>query len=82
MLGRDAFVGLPTGSGKSLCYATPAFVFDIRRARAGPVVVVVCPLQSIIIEDQVSKYRARSAGDFCRQKDKAVHEGGSIYSEG
>ena len=34
VLGRDVFVGLPTDSGKSLC-----FVFDILRARAGSVVV-------------------------------------------
>ena len=46
---------LPTGSGKSLCYAALPFVSDILRARAGSVVVVVCPLQSIM----ESKYRAR-----------------------
>ena len=48
MLGRDVFVGLPTGSGKSVCYAALSFVFDILRARAGSVAVVVCPLQSIM----------------------------------
>ena len=60
MLGKDIFVGLPmaTGSGKLLCYAALSFVFEILRAQAGSVVVVVCPLQSIM-EDQVSKYRAR-----------------------
>ena len=47
------FVGLPTGSGKSLCFAALPFVLDILRALAGSVVVVVCPLQSIM-EDQVS----------------------------
>ena len=46
------FIGLPTGSGKSLCFAALHFVFDILRAQAGSVVVVVCPLQSIM-EGQV-----------------------------
>ena len=55
MLGSGGvFVGLPTGSGKSLCFAALPFVFDILRARAGFVVVVVFPLQSILMEDQVS----------------------------
>ena len=55
---RGVFVDLPTGSGKSLCFAALPFVFDIFRSRAGSVVVVECPLQSIM-EDQVSIYRAR-----------------------
>ena len=50
---RGVFVDLPTGSGKSLCFAALPFVFDIFRSRAGSVVVVECPLQSIM-EDQVS----------------------------
>ena len=41
---------MAAGSGKSLCYAALPFVFDILRARAGSVVVVV---QSIM-EDHVS----------------------------
>ena len=69
VFGRVVFVGLPTGSSKSLWYAALAFVFHI--------LSVVCPLQSIM-EDQVSKYRARGlqvafVGKV--QKDEAVREG-------
>ena len=48
----------PTGSGKSLCYAALPYVFDSLRASSNSIVVVVCPLQSIMA-DQVGKYTAR-----------------------
>ena len=59
-VGRDVFVKLPTGSGKSLCYAALPLVFDFLRAQSESlsIAVVVCPLQSIM-EDQVRKYMAR-----------------------
>ena len=76
--GRDVFVTLPTGSGKSLCYAALPLVFDFLRAPAESpsIVVVVCPLQSIM-EDQVSKYKARGLEAALigkAQKDEAVRE--------
>ena len=48
--GRDALAILPTGSGKSLCYAVPAL------AREG-LVLVVSPLIALI-RDQVRKFSA------------------------
>ena len=59
VLGKDVFVSLPTGSGKSLCYACLPHVFDeLRSQRAGgtldhlSIVVVVSPLNSLM-QDQV-----------------------------
>ena len=53
--GADVFVSLPTGSGKSLCYACLPVLFDILRGDAdqqGCIVVIVSPLSSLM-QDQV-----------------------------
>ncbi len=63
--GRDVFVCLPTGSGKSLCYCLLPAAFDqLRHAkdtRSQSVVVVVSPLIALM-KDQVRAMRARR---FC-----------------
>ncbi len=64
VLGKDVFVSLSTGSGKSLCFASLPFVFDYLRESAGlvqqhhTIVICVCPLSSLM-QDQVVKYGAR-----------------------
>ena len=56
--GKDVFVWLPTGFGKSLCYEMLPFVFDVKRGRVDSLVIVVSPLVSLMI-DQVRSLRRR-----------------------
>ena len=51
--GRDVFAVLPTGYGKSLCYACLPLVFDqLQPSGDASIVLVVTPLTAIM-EDQV-----------------------------
>ena len=63
--GKDVFVSLPTGSGKSLCYACLPWVFDALRSggevsesQSQSIVVIVSPLLSLM-KDQVSCFNSR-----------------------
>jgi len=53
--GRDVFAILPTGFGKSLCYACLPSAFDIllKQESGHSLVIVVTPLLAIV-KDQVS----------------------------
>ena len=56
--GRDVFVALPTGFGKSYCFALLPTVFDHLRAGKRPsIMVCVSPLTALMME----------------QRDKIVH---------
>ena len=61
--GRDVFVWLPTGFGKSVCFQTLPFVFDFKLGLVGAqeksVVIVVAPLVALMV-DQVQSLRARN----------------------
>ena len=55
--GKDVFVCLPTGFGKSLCYQVLPFMFDHKAGLLGRnVVVVVSPLKALMA-DQIKSLR-------------------------
>lgn len=60
--GRDVFVCLPTGYGKSLCYQTLPFVMDHKHrheaSQGSSAAIIVSPLVALM-EDQVSGLRRR-----------------------
>jgi len=53
--GKDVFVALPTGSGKSLCLTILHWVFDVlyRQSEGRSIVIVVSPLLALM-KDQYS----------------------------
>ena len=50
--GNDVFVSLPTGYGKSVCFAVLPFLFDRIRDRTGSIVLCVSPLTSLMLEQR------------------------------
>lgn len=57
--GEDVFVSLPTGYGKSLCFALLPSVFDqIKGVDKKSVVIVVSPLIALM-KDQVSTFQPK-----------------------
>ena len=56
--GHDVFVSLPTGEGKSLCYAILPWTVDLLEGREGSIVVVVSPLIALM-QEQVAKYQSK-----------------------
>ena len=52
--GRDVFVSLPTGAGKSLCYGLLPSIFDtLRNVQKASIAIVVSPLISLMKTRQI-----------------------------
>ena len=78
--GKDVFVFLPTGFGKSICYQVLPFLFDHRSSLCGGqkwYVVVVSPLISLMA-DQVRALRSNSVSavviSSTSRESSIVHE--------
>ena len=92
--GRDVYISLPTGAGKSLCYATLPYVFDnlkmyqrvnvgaggtTSRSEGRSVVVVVSPLLALM-NDQISKFEQRGLKCLLLGKNQ-VYNTGVVHGE-
>ena len=75
--GKDVFVSLPTGYGKSLCYALLPRLFDLKRHGSidchKSYVVVVSPLIALM-KDQVSSFSEKGLTACCITHETTAEE--------
>ena len=78
--GRDVFVALPTGFGKSYCFALLPTVFDRLRAGKDPsIVVCVSPLTALMMEQSVHTWIIGGVRWRAATRHKC-HEGGREWT--
>jgi len=75
LAGKDTFVLMPTGGGKSLCYQLPS---QLRSGKTRGITVVVSPLLSLM-EDQVQHLREWGVQAFLINGDTSSEEKNAIY---
>ena len=63
--GKDVFVSLPTGYGKSLCFALLPRVFDMMRGvDKASIAIIISPLISLM-QDQVTNFTQKGISSVC-----------------
>ena len=78
-LGKDVFVSLPTGYGKSFCYALLPLVFDcLRGGKETSIVICISPLTALMME-QRAKFSVRGLrSEFIGQLQQDVQSLSSV----
>jgi ATP-dependent DNA helicase RecQ len=74
--GKDVFVTLPTGYGKSLCYALLPWIFDMRRglAEKTSICMIVSPLIALM-KDQSTSFTAKGISATYISDKEATNKG-------
>ena len=65
---RDVFVSLPTGAGKSICYAILLLLFDTIRKTKGSIVNIISPLLALM-KDQARIFNEKGICTACIGSD-------------
>ena len=73
--GKDVFVSLPTGYGKSLCYTLIPRIFDMLRSEdKASIAIIISPLISLM-QDQATIFNQKGISSICvSHKDHATSE--------
>ena len=70
--GKDVFLWLLTGFGKSVYYEVLSFFFDFTGSKSGSVALVISPLVSLMVE-QVRSLRKPGVGAAITTGNKGVN---------
>ena len=75
--GRDVFVSLPTGSGKSLCNSILPIVFDTLKKKSRSIVLVISPLISLM-KDQIRSLDSKGITATLVSKSSTPDDGSAV----